>query len=87
MSEERIRSQTKAFDEAKQSVEAELDEEMLLWDFSEMMEELLDKQCPVAMKKLFEQRDTTKPGSKEEDQAVDRIMEAMFPAQTIKDKV
>jgi hypothetical protein len=31
------------------------------------------------LKELFEQRDATKPGSKEEDQAVDRIMEAVFP--------
>ena len=35
--------------------------------------------APMSMKELFEQRNTTKPGSKEEDQAVDRIMEAMFP--------
>jgi hypothetical protein len=33
----------------------------------------------ASLKELFEQRDATKPGSKEEDQAVDRIMEAMFP--------
>jgi hypothetical protein len=31
------------------------------------------------MKESFRQRDAAKPGSKEEDQAVDRIMEAMFP--------
>ena len=34
---------------------------------------------PAPLKELFRQRDATKPGSKEEDQAVDRIMEAMFP--------
>jgi hypothetical protein len=32
-----------------------------------------------SLKELFQQRDAAKPGSKEEDQAVDRIMEAMFP--------
>jgi hypothetical protein len=36
-------------------------------------------ETPVSMKDLFEQRDATQPGSKEEDQTVDRIMEAMFP--------
>jgi hypothetical protein len=40
VSEEHIRSQRIVFDEAKQSVGAELDEEMLLWDFSKMMGEL-----------------------------------------------
>jgi hypothetical protein len=34
---------------------------------------------PVSMKELFKHRDSTEPGSQEEDQAVDRIMEAMFP--------
>jgi hypothetical protein len=32
-----------------------------------------------SLKELFRQRDAAKPGSKEEDQAVDGIMEAMFP--------
>ncbi len=52
MSEERIRSQTEVFDEAKLSVGAELDEEMLLWDFSKMMEELRRaiKSCGVPSK-------------------------------------
>lgn len=40
MSEEHIRSQTEVFEQAKQTIAAELDEEMLLWDFSKMMEEL-----------------------------------------------
>jgi hypothetical protein len=38
-----------------------------------------EKGFTEVMKELFEQRDATKPGSQEEDQAVDRIMEAMFP--------
>ena len=33
----------------------------------------------TTMEELFKQRDATEQGSKEEDQAVDRIMEAMFP--------
>jgi hypothetical protein len=32
-----------------------------------------------SMKDLFERRDATEPGSAEEDQAVDRIMGAVFP--------
>ena len=35
--------------------------------------------APATLKKLFAQRDAAKPGSKQESQAVDRIMEAMFP--------
>jgi len=35
--------------------------------------------APASLKELFKQRDATKPGSKEEEKAVDRIMEAMFP--------
>ena len=38
-----------------------------------------NKATTASLKELFKQRDATKPGSKEEDQAVDRIMEAMFP--------
>jgi hypothetical protein len=34
---------------------------------------------PASLKKLFAQRDAAKPGSKEESQAVDRIMKTMFP--------
>jgi hypothetical protein len=37
------------------------------------------------MEELFKQRDATEPGSKEEDQAVDRIMGAMFPEPDAKD--
>jgi hypothetical protein len=33
----------------------------------------------TTMEELFKQRYATAPGSKEEDQAVDRIMGAMFP--------
>jgi hypothetical protein len=32
------------------------------------------------MEELFKQRDATEPGPKEEDQVVDKITQAMFPA-------
>ena len=31
------------------------------------------------LKDLFSQRDSTRPGSKEEDQVVEKIIEAIFP--------
>jgi hypothetical protein len=31
------------------------------------------------LKKLFEERDRTRPGSREEEQAAEKILEAVFP--------
>jgi hypothetical protein len=31
------------------------------------------------LKKLFEERDRTRPGSSEEEQAAEKILEALFP--------
>jgi hypothetical protein len=31
------------------------------------------------LKKLFEERDRTRPGSREEEQAAEKILEALFP--------
>jgi len=31
------------------------------------------------LKRLFEERDQTRPGSKEEEQAAEKILEAVFP--------
>jgi hypothetical protein len=32
-----------------------------------------------ALKRLFEERDRTRPGSREEEQAAEKILEALFP--------
>jgi hypothetical protein len=32
-----------------------------------------------SLKQLFEERDRTRPGSKEEEQAAEKILEAVFP--------
>jgi hypothetical protein len=40
---------------------------------------LLQLKAMTTMEELFKQRDATEQGSKEEDQAVDRIMGAVFP--------
>jgi hypothetical protein len=32
-----------------------------------------------ALKQLFEERDRTRPGSREEEQAAEKILEALFP--------
>jgi hypothetical protein len=34
------------------------------------------------LKKLFEERDRTRPGSREEEQAAEKILEALFPDST-----
>jgi hypothetical protein len=41
---------------------------------------LLQFKAMTTMKELFVRRDATEPGSKAEDQSVEQIMEAMFPA-------
>jgi hypothetical protein len=46
---------------------------------------LLQFKAMTTMEELFKQRDATEPGSEEEDQAVDRIMGAMFPEPDPKD--
>ena len=41
---------------------------------------LLQLKAMTTMEELFKQGDATEPGSKEEDQVVDKIAQAMFPA-------
>jgi hypothetical protein len=40
----------------------------------------IPEQSPAkSLKQLFENRDRTRPGSREEEQAAEKILEAMFP--------